>query len=129
VSAADILTAEELQALAQMFRNLAIAGVVGFSPCANAGGSGDNWNDEHAKLHFAGVGLVSGAVTRVTDSRALGIAAGLTVGIVREEWKKKRGFANYSPSRNFAHIAGSLVGAQVGRCFINGQSVACAWEF
>jgi hypothetical protein len=96
---------------------------------AAAGGSGDRWGDSHVKLHLIGVGAVSAAVTAVTDDRAIGFAAGLAVGIAREEWKRRNGYAHYSPSRNTAHILGAALGAQLGHCLVAGDGISCALSF
>lgn len=96
---------------------------------AMAGGSGDRWGDSHVKVHFVGVGVISAMTTAATDNRAIGFAAGMAVGIAREEWKRKRGFAHYAPSRNTAHLLGAAIGAQVGHCLVAGDSIACAWSF
>lgn len=126
MSLAHLLTPEELEALAAMFKKLAAMGVMALSGSAHAA---DAWGQENVKYHLVGEAAIAGIVTAATDSRLAGIGAALAVGMAREEWKRRHGFDSYSSSRIAADVAGALIGAQLGHCAVNMRTVSCMWSF
>jgi uncharacterized protein YfiM (DUF2279 family) len=126
MSLAHLLTPEELQALAEMFKKLAAMGVMALSGSTHAA---DTWGQDHVKYHLAGEAVIAATVTAATDSRLAGVGVALAAGVYREEWKRRHGYSSYSSSRIAADVAGSLIGAQLGHCAVYVQTVSCMWSF
>jgi len=79
---------------------------------------GDQWGDKHNGYHFAGEVLVGAVAGSVIDNKWAAFAVAMVPGIVREEWKRERGYSSYSVPRLFWDALGAYVGVEVGHVLI-----------
>lgn len=120
MNAADILTPEEREALAQMFRNLALAGVVGFCSCAH----GDQWTGKDKAGHAQAGALIGSLSAAASKSPAVGCLIAVGAGVAKEAYDTQHpqthtvSFKDAAVTAAFGCLAAKVSGVFIGPGFI-----------
>lgn len=89
----------------------------------------DRWGDAHNKIHFVGnigTGLIAGALI---EDKPTAFAVALIPAVIREEYKRSRGFDHYAQPRIVVSLVGAGIGVYSSHWIIEENFIGYQWKY